>query len=398
MTTIQNLEGQFDDDGRLIGLVQQMAGVNEILPIQSSVSRAGNSVDLMNPASGVPVLSSAGRAISFRSNGAPLIASGGVLTSSAGAGQRAWYSDMPMPAGCKRIRAEIRFRAGSGGRNGAAALIPWRDSVTASANIPPTPAHLVFNRWGWSIGNLPNTNGTITNYKTGRYNKALDVDKWYTVELSLDGGKAYILLPDGTTAVGENPAIADVVCAYPGVEFYQFDGATDDVVEIRRAWFSDGDQAVEAAPAMTAGMLDIPRRPTALQLTSLTSTAIGTSAAIIDSAAVCPVYSGPTGAANVICRFTGWVNLAAGRSLILAPRFVDIDGGVVAQPYMFGYTAPDVAAYAGPFTLEMVQAVASSKPVNCQLWANSAGPGGSSGDSFSIAANKPITMQFIPLG
>jgi hypothetical protein len=358
------------------------------------VPEDGKSGDIADQAAGQPTETVGGAAITYRSNGAPVVASGGFLTSGAGTGQRAWYAERYMPAGCKRLGAEFKFTAGTTGRNGAIALILWAASSTEDADIPPTPLHFTCSRWGWTVGNLPNQNGTITNYGSGRFNRTLLTDTVYTVDISVDRGRAYIRLPDGTTVSAANPALSTTPGVYPGWEFYQFDGATDDLVAIGRVWMDDADQALSGSPGMAAALLDIPRRPTAKGLSSLASSSIGTAAAHVDSAAVCPVYSGPAGSAEVICRFTGWVNLAAGRSLILAPKFVDIDGATVTQPYMFGYTAPGGAAYSGPFVLEMVQAVASSKPVNCELWAQSTG----AGDSFTVAANKPLTMQFIPLG
>ena len=385
---------------------QKAAGATELIGIDSSgnikdtparvaaFKASVSGYDFADQGAGQPATTKNGAAIAYRSNGAPVVASGGFLTSSAGTGSRAWYAERKMPNGCRRIGAEFKFSAGTTGRNGGIALILWSGTVTDTANVPPTPAHFVINRWGWQLGTSPTQNGTITNYASGRFNKALSVGSVYSAEMCVDRGVAYLRLPDGTTAIASHSALTSMIGTNPGWEFYQFDGAVDDFVSIGRVWMSDADQSAAGGPAEMAALLDIPRRPTAISLTSIASSSIATADTIIDAAAVCPVYSGPSsGNANVLCRLTVWATLSAGRSLIFSPKFVDIDGAVVSQPYAFACTAPS-GGYSGYVTLEFVQAVGSAKPVNCEFRAFSTG----SGDTYTVAANKPLTMSFVPLG
>lgn len=349
-------------------------------------------VDFVSPSGSVPTVAGKGSAVSFRANGAPVVASGNFLTSGAGTGQRAWYGEFASPERITRIGAEFKFAAGSGGKNGCIALIPWSDSVTASSDIPPTPLHFTVSRFGWSVGILETTNGVIENVGSGSFETTLSADTIYSAEAIIDGNTAYLTLPDGTVATVSDAAIASVVGTYAGFEFYQFDGATDDSVHIGRFWSGIGDQRIAGASVLSVASRKLVRQPSALTLTSVTSSSIPTSEALVTADAVCPV---PHGLSNkkVLCRLTAWLNVTGGHSIIFAPKFKDVDGSVISQPYLFAVTAP-AAGFAGYATVEFVQDVTTDLPAICEFRYLSTG----AGDTIDAAANKPLTMSFVPLG
>jgi len=351
--------------------------------------------DYVKPSGGVaPTKTFAGIPLYFRSNGAPVVASGNFLSSSAGTGQRAWYSAWQLPGPVTRMGAEFSFTAGSGGLNGAINITPWSANIAGPAHVPPTGMHFTINRWGWSADTILVQDGPVTNYAAGAFKTPLSVGVVYTAEVALDisNSRAFLRLPDGSVQTISNAAIGSIAGTWPGFEFYQLNGSTDDIVSIGRTWASSEEVFASQAPAALFAAMDIPTKPTAVSLLSITSSTIGTSAALVDSTAVCPVNVGPRNG-NVLCRLTAWVNVIGGHSIIFAPKFKTTDGTTLSQPYFFLLTAP-TGGFSGFATLEFVQNCASAQAVTCELWAQST----AAGDTFTVAGNKPITMSFTPLG
>lgn len=350
----------------------------------------GGVVDFVVLDGTIPTKAAKGKPIAFRANGAPVVASGSFLTSGAGTGTRAWYGEFEAGQRITRIGAEFKFTAGSGGKNGVVALIPWAASVVESGDIPPTPLHFTIGRYGWTVGVLLTTNGAITNIGAGSF-ATLDAGKLYSAEAVIDGDTAYLTLPDGSVATVTDPAIASVVGVFAGWEFFQFDGAVDDVVSIGRVWAGVSDQRVHGASALSAASRVAARRPVARTFTSIASSSIPESEALVDPSAIVSV---PKGTANrqVLCRLTAWLNIVAGNAVIFSPLFKDVEGSTVSHPYIFA--ASPAAAYSGYVTVEFVQDVTSDFEVLCEFRYFSTG----AGDTIDVAANKPMTMSFTPLG
>lgn len=352
----------------------------------------GGITDFARPNGAAPTTTASGIAVAYRSNGAPVTYSAGFLSSSAGSGNRAWYGEFNLGKAVTRLGAEFKFTAGSGGATGAITLCPWGGSVTAAAHTPPTGLHLTISRWGWGAAKILSIDGAVTTYASGAFKTALAADTIYTIDCAIDvvNSIAYLRLPDGTIATVSDPAIASIAGSWAGWEFYQNNGATDDIVSIGRVWSGSSDALLHQAAALAA--FDVPIKPTAVGLTSVASNSFPTAAALLDSAAVCPVPYGKTDK-RVLCRITMWVTAAASRSIILAPLFRNASGSILSQPFLYLLTAP-AAGYNGWATLEFVWNVTGTQQVTCELWGNSTG----AGDTMTVSATKPLTVSFFPLG
>lgn len=358
---------------------------------RGAVRGASDIYDAVDTDGTIPVMARHKTPITYRENGATVVASGKYLTSGAGTGQRAWYGEFHAGERITRIGAEFKFTAGAGGKNGVLALIPWAASVTASADIPPTPLHFTLSRTGWTVGILETTNGTIVNIGAGSYPE-LSADTRYIGEAVIDGDTAYLCLPDGSVAKVTDSALEGISGEYAGFEFYQLDGSVDDRVQIGRVWAGVGDQGVVGAATFWAASRANARIPAAKTITSVSDSAIPTTEALIDPSAIANVPKGNENK-NVLCRLSAWLDVTAGHSVIYAPKFIDSLGATVSQPYLFSVTAP-AGGFSGYATVEFVQPVDSDFSVNCEFRYLSTG----GGDTVSAAANKPITMTFTPLG
>ena len=358
------------------------------IPVIISNSPALDVVDAQNNV----YLTNNKRKVLYRENSANLLLSDGFLTSSAGTGTRAWYGEYKLE-NVTRFGAEFKFTAGSGGKNGVINICPWRDSVTKTTNIPPTSAHLSISRWGWGLSKIETTNGPLVVYASGWFETPLNADEVYVCDVCIDKGVIYILLPDGSSLSVKNSVLYDINYDYAGFEFYQSNGSTDDLVAIRRFWASNGDQMLYgAAPIATALNQKQDNTVTAKQLTSITTSTIPTTAALLDSSAICSLNHGVQDN-RVVCELTIWATLSASRSLIFAPRFVNLDGSQLSQPFIFACTSGS-SGYTGYVTLKFIQNITSTQPVSCEWWLNSTG----SGDTVTVSASKPAMMMFTPLG
>lgn len=287
--------------------------------------------DLVKASGGTaPVRTSVGREVRYRGNSAAVSASGEWLGITAGTGQRAWYGEVNAGAPVTLLGAEVMFTAGSGGINGLAALMPWRSSVTAAAQTPPTGLHLSFSRWRWSAQYIATTNGPLVNIAgaAGLFSKPLDVDTAYTIEVMRVGDTVYLLLPDGSAAQFSHPNIEALKGNWAGFESYQVSGAVDDKVSFRRFWYSTEDM-------FARGKATLANRPRVLnkyyKKLSLAAEAIPGAATIVEPNASL-AFTTRTGKARF--KFGGWLT-TSGAVVLLIVRVTSTSGTVVAEYFEY---------------------------------------------------------------
>lgn len=192
-------------------------------------------------------------------------------TASLGGGASAGHAMVDLGAETSRIGAEFAFAPGNGVANGgAAALVLWSVPLVYPGPVVDSPMHITFDTKTWNLATF--VGGSGTTIATGAFLKPLATDgTLYTVEISVKGETATILLPDGRTITVTDPRIAAKARTVPSWETYQIDASVDPKAKFRKVWADAGLGDFTAAHPTIPQMISHTKRALDAALTSTAS-------------------------------------------------------------------------------------------------------------------------------
>jgi hypothetical protein len=147
------------------------------------------------------------------------------------------YVDQPVGR-VRRLGARVGFVPGPGGRatgDGSVCLAAWSGALPPSdPGVYSAPVHFVMTPDRWLYGVV--TDSAVHVVAEERFATPLPVDGTpVTVEVVLDGTRAVLTLPDGTTRRVEHPAITQLTAPVACWEFYR-DAPGGAAVRLYQTW------------------------------------------------------------------------------------------------------------------------------------------------------------------
>jgi hypothetical protein len=287
------------------------------------------------PDGSAPATADSGQAIAYtQSSGSSAFQIiGGCLTNTASsAAPAAGYAEAQLSGTVTRIGAEVSFDAGSGGLFGVAALLVWQASLASLyPTIPAASCHFSLSSTGWTYGIWPSqgAGGQVVLAQGGfAAPLARDGTTRHLVEIVLDRTKAYIQLPDGSTATITDPRIGSLGGTYASWEVYQSNASTDDKAKFSRVWAS-----ADVSPLFTASPFPRVERAAAAgyhthsRMISTGTYAATTSVQEVSSSLRVPFVVPASG--EVMSHLNGWLDMTGSTTVIWIPQITV--GGVQIQ-------------------------------------------------------------------
>ncbi len=175
----------------------------------------------------------------FRDAGAALRVHGGLLTNSPAGptGTAGYYTSANLGGPVRRIGARWVFLPrGTNGTDGAMALV-----VSQKAFDKPFPLHLVITPQNWWFGVWPPADAPGSKLEIvggGPFATPLRIDSGteHTVDVTLSGQRATIVLPDGSVKYVRDARIAEWAGPYATFEVYAGKGSDDVGVGFSKIW------------------------------------------------------------------------------------------------------------------------------------------------------------------
>lgn len=336
----------------------------------------------------VPTTTGDGAAIAYSGAAAPSKGAEG-LSINTGTGQRALYAEVTLPAPVKHMEAEFKFSGGSGGAEGSIVLVPWK---TTNANfpvsaVPATGIHMVVRKDATVVSYFDAGLGGYTTYLTKKHAQPLSDNVWYRAGWSLVDSRLSIKLPDGTVTVVTEANIASRLGPFACWEIYQFDGAADQKVTIRKI------SATHADPVLAGIPFDnTPKAETVpvcvSETTGATASVPLSAAALLPALAAVRVPKGETGKCNI--RLGAWVSAnPAGTVVWVVQLYLD-----AAATLTYGNESRLVAdaGQLGQATVDILMTL-PAEPVymKWQQWGTAAGA------TMDVQAYRPAVMVLTPV-
>ncbi len=151
--------------------------------------------------------------------------------------QGASYFNVQLGAPVVNIGARWVYNPRGGTKDGAMALLVSREAVK-----PPFPVHFTATPYKWAYGVWPPVEGgnipQLENLEEGEFNPPLKEDGTtvYEAQVTLDGDRALISLPDGQRRTIRDKRIAEWVGGYATFEAWARNGVTDAAVAFTEIW------------------------------------------------------------------------------------------------------------------------------------------------------------------
>jgi hypothetical protein len=357
--------------------------------------------DFSTKSNGQPTTTDSGatwRYIQTAASGSAMTVVSGLLTNTAVAsGAAAGYAEVALSGNVNRIGADFRMVGGST-TNGVLTMgIEQASIVSTYPSIPAMRCHFWITKNNWALAIWPSQGaGAEVILSQGSLAFTLLDATTYRVEIVIDNDTAYLLLPDGSTAIVTDSRINSLAGPYAFWEVFAQSADTDAKAKIRRVWAS-ADLSPIYADSPIPRLAQVPQTFTSLVKVATADAGYSAPAAYAPAemtSVLRQVFVVPA-SGSVVQRLTAWAGQSASVGYYWAPQITDYAGASLRAPLVQIFNVPNAGEWV---TIEYVH-TGLTPGMQCQArWEHcSGGTLGQGWVTVEGGTGRQATMTVTPL-